>query len=169
MCNKLLIQVTNYTCVREDGLEYERPEYTCSFDGTRVPVDNPKLLAALQRKAESHASEANDLRAQVKKRNDLLAQLPGISSDNKGAAEGQIRMIEEKLAVSKQYLEHDRDSLLSFMNKNTEVLLNLEHESKSSLNDAEIKGLGLYEEKNKKELRRIESLLAIINSTEENR
>lgn len=74
-CNKLLIQFKKFPYRGEDGLEYERPECICNFDGTRVPVDNPRLLAASQRRAQSHADEANELKGQVEKRNVLLEQL----------------------------------------------------------------------------------------------
>ncbi len=163
-CGKCLVEYKTYPCLREDGFEYGRLEYTCSFDGTRMPFGGPEYLAAEERHAEFRANYANDLRVKVENRHSLAKQLLKASNKETTELEEQIRDIEERLASSKQYLEKERSQLISYLNKNTQDLLKLESESKNALTEAEIKGLELYEDESKKKLLRVESLLAIISA-----
>jgi hypothetical protein len=150
-CGNLLVENKRYPYRRED-----------SFDGTRVPIDDPMLSAAEERLAEFRANYENTLRAKVKDWHDLANKRLNVSNVEKLELEEQIRVVEESLASSKQYLENEKSGLISHLNKNTEDLLKLGSVAKDSLTEVEIKGLELYEGENKKELLRIESLLAII-------
>jgi hypothetical protein len=161
-CGNLLVEMKRYPYRREDGFEYERLEYTCSFDGTRVPINDPSLSAAEERLAEFRVNYENNLRAKVKDWHDLANQRLNVSDTEKLELEEKIRAVEESLASSKQHLENEKSRLMSHLNKNTEDLLRLESGAKDSLTEVETKGLELYEGRNKKELLRIESLLAII-------
>ncbi len=179
-CSRLLDKINTLINQRPNGLEYERTEYRCSPDDIWISVDvplsristqsahRPDNLAGLKRQLQQiHIRQADDLNQKVQELKQLSHDLAQNSKADKVHLSKRIREIKEILSASETSLQKQRQFLLAYLNKNTAEILDLELQGPSSLTEVELQGLKLYEDRNKKELVGIESLLAIIQSEAE--
>ncbi|MFX6869064.1 hypothetical protein ABTH37_18755, partial [Acinetobacter baumannii] len=79
----ILSAFKTYTHEAEDGHASERLEYTCTFDGTNVVVDDPELQAAHLATTELYDKHSETLHADLLTRKSLVEELKaGTSGDN---------------------------------------------------------------------------------------
>ncbi len=158
-CNRVLSAFKTYTHHVGDVEQSERLEYTCTFDGTHVVVDDPELQAAHAAVTGLYAKHSETLHTDLQARKELLNELMVDSVKDKAETEKKLKAIEKRIGSFEKFLTQNKTLLQSNLGEASEKLLRLESGPETDLTKVEMTGLRIYVESQKRELLRVESYI----------